>query len=342
AIQTFKGKGGGVFESWDYITMAGHEEPEPLGEIWAVDTGDVDGDGDQDICARSNAGIWCWTFDGTGFVGGVTGPFWDDASGWNDFRLYTSINLGDVNGDGMADICGRNSTEVKCYLSDGAGFPTEVTGPTMRDADGWSAYRYFSTIRFGGVRPLPTVCEPTDTQDITCDGVDDDCDGLMDEDAQSSCDDGNLCNGTETCSMELGQCAPGSPLECGESGCVPSLGCCPQGTTAQGENCVGESCDPDNDTCDDGDRCNGAELCDGELGHCVMGQPPECGEGGCVPSVGCCPPGTSAQGDACVETDPGTTNASGGCSCTAAGRTSGPTALLLLFLMAGVIIGRFR
>jgi hypothetical protein len=71
-----------------------------------------------------------------------------------------------------------------------------------------------------------------------------------------TCDDGDACNGVETCDALLG-CVAGTAL-----------------------------------TCDDGDACNGVETCDALLG-CVAGAPLECDDGNactvdsCDPALGC-------------------------------------------------------
>jgi type II secretory pathway pseudopilin PulG/uncharacterized protein (DUF2141 family) len=57
AFETFRGNGSGEFSSWSYVTVAGDSVEYVLGGIWAVDTGDIDGDGDQDIVVGSHYAI---------------------------------------------------------------------------------------------------------------------------------------------------------------------------------------------------------------------------------------------------------------------------------------------
>jgi hypothetical protein len=103
--------------------------------------------------------------------------------------------------------------------------------------------------------------------------------GCVNQPQDAACDDGDVCNGAETCSLIQG-CQAGTPL-----------------------------------TCDDGVFCNGAESCDPTQG-CLPGSPPSCAhlDGPCV--LGVCDPVMDAcqavpvadelpcdDGDACMAGD---------------------------------------
>src|SRR5439155_1704607 len=124
----------------------------------------------------------------------------------------------------------------------------------------------------------------------------------------AECDDGDVCNGLETC--VAGACQSGTAL------CVPLLGCqhtpvvdgtsCSDGNLCNGsETCLGgvcggsgglgcddnspctaDTCDPllgcqhapvvDGTACSDGDACNGTETCQG--GTCTAGTALNCND----------------------------------------------------------------
>lgn len=74
-FETFMGSGGGSFSSWNYVTTAGPSGAINLGEVWAVDTGDIDGDGDQDIIVGSHTNAYQGCIDVYRNDGAGTGNF---------------------------------------------------------------------------------------------------------------------------------------------------------------------------------------------------------------------------------------------------------------------------
>jgi MYXO-CTERM domain-containing protein len=144
------------------------------GNYATVRTGDVDGDGAIDLCVRGNAGIACYAWNGAGFDR-FDGPALSDDGGWDDPMYYSTLRLADVTGDGRDDLCGRASAGMTCWPSTGRAFGESVrTGAIFADAGGWSPPQHYSTIRLAG-RACVASAE-------TCDGADNDCDGMVDED----------------------------------------------------------------------------------------------------------------------------------------------------------------
>ena len=116
------------------------------------------------------------------------------------------------------------------------------------------------------------------------------CEGCADN---NDCDDGDFCNGYETCNQTTYECEAGTP-PCPDDGlfCNGAEGCdetndqctsagdpCPD----DGQWCNGtESCDETNDQCastgnpctDDGQFCNGAESCDETNDQCTSAGDP--------------------------------------------------------------------
>ncbi|MCC6645078.1 MAG: VCBS repeat domain-containing M23 family metallopeptidase, partial [Polyangiaceae bacterium] len=108
---------------------------------------DVDGDGREDLCARDAAGFGCWLSTGAGFDRRVEGPRWSDLAGYGAARHFGTLRMGDLDGDGRADVCVRGPAGIECARSDGDGFPVSITGPKWSDASGFGALGYWSTLR---------------------------------------------------------------------------------------------------------------------------------------------------------------------------------------------------
>ncbi len=145
--------------------IAGPELSDAVGwggiDHWStIRMGDLNGDGRADVCARAGAGMWCWLSDGKGFPPKVDGPAWSDAAGWNAPERYSSIRLGDLDGDGKLDLCARAAKGIVCSRFDGAAFGPEIDGPGLSDASGWDDESNGTTLRF---------------VDVTGDGKDDVC-----------------------------------------------------------------------------------------------------------------------------------------------------------------------
>jgi hypothetical protein len=109
-----------------------------------------------------------------------------------------------------------------------------------------------------------------------------------DADAGCACDDGNPCNGQETCDV-AGACSPGTPVDCTamDADCVVGACVAADGTCATTPR-------PDGTACDDGLLCTVADFCSG--GTCTG--LPACGLTGC--EEGC----DEAAGGTCGGTPP--------------------------------------
>lgn len=130
----------------------------PLEYSTTIQLGDIDGDGDADLCGRGSAAIICSRSNRTTFDPPTSwtlnfGPFSNKAGWATASSEYRSIKLADIDGDGDADICGRNNTGVVCADSNHNAFIDyrHVINVDVSDATGWSAEKYGSTMMLGRV-----------------------------------------------------------------------------------------------------------------------------------------------------------------------------------------------
>ncbi len=125
----------------DFLTQA------PAGYAPSVTT-DVNGDGLQDACGRFPEGWGCFLATGTGWGERIQTTLMTDAGGWGHVSHYTTIRTGDVDGDGLADVCARHSTQgYMCWRSTGKGFEAYGNAPGYTNAAGWNKPEYYTTFR---------------------------------------------------------------------------------------------------------------------------------------------------------------------------------------------------
>jgi hypothetical protein len=114
--------------------------------------GDVDDDGDLDLCGDAS----CWPWVGDGFGAAFAGP-----SLPTDPAHRATLRVADVTADGRADLCARDATGFWCWASTGTGFGPAVAGPAWSDAAGWTDPAWAATIRAAGqwepAPPPPTT-----------------------------------------------------------------------------------------------------------------------------------------------------------------------------------------
>ena len=126
----------------------------------------------------------------------------------------------------------------------------------------------------------------------------------------SACSDGDKCNGEELCDPGSGACSPApAPLNCDDGNtctddtCQGPVGCVYTNLTGpscddvsactQGDACVNGACVGTALPCDDGDACNGVEVCNPVDGSCPDVPDPNCDDGitctvdSCDPVLGC-------------------------------------------------------
>ena len=152
-----------------------------------------------------------------------------------------------------------------------------------------------------------------------CDGIDNNCNGSIDENAAESmglgpcveCENGQIVTTSGNPCNDFNACTSGDV--CNQGACVGNVINCDDGNP-----CTNDSCDPvngctftpNNNACDDGDACTSGDSC--VQGACVSGSYNDCDDGNpcttdyCDPQIGCVnTPNSNAcsDGNACTTGD---------------------------------------
>ncbi|MCC7538535.1 MAG: hypothetical protein IT379_20090, partial [Deltaproteobacteria bacterium] len=209
-----------------------------------------------------------------------------------------SIDLGDAIRPEPDDACHGRANGLPCRISDlQAGICIDDACEPARCGDGF----------------VTGTEECEDLNDASGDGCEP---GTCQRSCEldSECDDGQACDGIETCSPVLFLCLAGRPLDEGtpctltaggagtcRSGTCATGGCgngapdpgeqCDDGDTMDGDGCDNDctySCTTTAD-CDDGNPCNGMESCFEASHSCIVGRPPDCADANACTADACSP-----------------------------------------------------
>jgi hypothetical protein len=123
---------------------------------------DLDGDQRADVCGRGNGGIFCALNTGTGFgvLSRWSTAFRNTGNGHLP-QYYKTIIFKDIDGDKMADLCGRAADGYWCVPSAGWKFDNaRVWAGDFSDANGWASPQYYETMGMADVNGdgLGDVC----------------------------------------------------------------------------------------------------------------------------------------------------------------------------------------
>lgn len=113
---------------------------------------DVNGDGRADLCGRAASGWLCRTSTGEGFAAAAFRlAALSDEAGADDPSRYTTLRMGDLDGDGRADLCVREPTGIRCWRSTGSEWSEGATGPRLDDAGNWNRPMHYTSLRLADV-----------------------------------------------------------------------------------------------------------------------------------------------------------------------------------------------
>lgn len=118
-----------------------------------IQTADLDGNGDDELVARGAAGIQAYDLSGTDLVTAQwqalpNGPAWSDAAGWTQEWSYSTIQSGDVDGDGTDELLGLEPAgTTMAVVGYDASTGSWTTLPSLGLGTGWTAPAYYPSIQ---------------------------------------------------------------------------------------------------------------------------------------------------------------------------------------------------
>ena len=147
-VETYKWVG----NSWERI--ASKSPPYSDKEGWGkqrfystIQTADIDGDGSDELLARSASGMLTYKWSGSTweFLDDKS-PGWSDKTGWGKHKYYSTVQTGDINGDGKAELMARSSDGMEFYQWTGTNWKFLFgKSPDWSDKAGWDNPQYYCT-----------------------------------------------------------------------------------------------------------------------------------------------------------------------------------------------------
>ncbi|HZP84607.1 MAG TPA: VCBS repeat-containing protein [Chthonomonadaceae bacterium] len=124
-----------------------------------IQLADIDGDGRAELLARApdndpHPGMQMWKYDSTAAVWNLVTwntPAWTDSNGWNQPQCYQTIQTADIDGDGAAELIGRDPAGIRAWKYSSAGWYILPWGPGFSDGNGWTDPSYYQTIQLADI-----------------------------------------------------------------------------------------------------------------------------------------------------------------------------------------------
>jgi hypothetical protein len=198
-----------------------------------------------------------------------------------------------INGITICGSCHLDGPGNPPVADDGVPEPENVLYPPDVDPQLVHYYDNLADVSLGGAGVDMCLNEDSEN-DADAVGLDNDGDNLYDTndpdcpivcESDTDCDNGQFCDGSETCDIPSGVCQPGTPP------CDPATETCDE---------VGDVCEPigcqSDAECDNGAFCDGSETCD-PVNDCQAGTPPVVDDG-----VGCTDDSCDEVNDVIVHT----------------------------------------